>query len=68
MRLRPDCAGAAGMPLRYRRFGAILGDTVRPYRLTLDYQEDLDMFNKVEAHFKTLKKELILITGISVDT
>lgn len=25
---------------------------VRNYRLTLDYQEDLDMFNKVDKHFK----------------
>ena len=24
---------------------------IRNYRLTLDYQEDLDMFNKVENHF-----------------
>jgi N,N'-diacetyllegionaminate synthase len=27
-------------------------DLVRDYRLTLDYQDDLDMFNKIEAHFE----------------
>ena len=25
---------------------------VRDYRLTIDYQEDLDMFNHIEKHFK----------------
>jgi spore coat polysaccharide biosynthesis protein SpsF (cytidylyltransferase family) len=29
---------------------------VRDYRMTLDYQEDLDMFNKIEDHFKEQKK------------
>lgn len=35
-------------------------EMVRPYRLTLDYQEDLDMFNKIEEHFKASKKEITL--------
>lgn len=30
-------------------------DLVRSYRLTLDYQEDLDMFNNIEAYFKNKK-------------
>lgn len=28
---------------------------VRDYRLTIDYQEDLDMFNKIEEHFENKK-------------
>lgn len=30
---------------------------IRDYRLTIDYQEDLDMFNKIEAYFKENKLE-----------
>jgi spore coat polysaccharide biosynthesis protein SpsF (cytidylyltransferase family) len=30
---------------------------VRDYRLTLDYQEDLDLFNKVAEHFASSGKE-----------
>jgi len=30
---------------------------IRDYRLTLDYQEDLDMFNKIEEHFLSNKLE-----------
>ena len=33
---------------------------VRDYRLTLDYQEDLDLFNKVAEHFATSGKEYTL--------
>jgi spore coat polysaccharide biosynthesis protein SpsF (cytidylyltransferase family)/sialic acid synthase SpsE len=32
-------------------------DLVRNYRLTLDYPEDLAMFNKIEAHFKSKNVE-----------
>lgn len=32
-------------------------ELVRDYRLTLDYQEDLDMFRRIEAHFSTPKVE-----------
>lgn len=35
-------------------------EMVRPYRLTLDYPEDLEMFNKIEDHFKASKKEITL--------
>ena len=31
-------------------------ELVRDYRLTLDYQEDLDMLNHIEAHFKRKKE------------
>jgi len=30
---------------------------IRDYRLTIDYQEDLDMFNKIETYFKENKLE-----------
>lgn len=30
---------------------------IRDYRLTLDYQEDLDLMNKIEEHFKKSKQE-----------
>lgn len=33
-------------------FVDIPDNLVRDYRLTIDYQEDLDMFNKIEAYFK----------------
>lgn len=35
-------------------------EMLRAYRLTLDYPEDLDMFNKVETHFKDNKLEFNL--------
>ncbi len=34
---------------------------VRDYRLTLDYQEDLDMFNKIEEYFEETNKEFNLV-------
>ena len=33
---------------------------VRDYRLTLDYQEDLDLLNKVSEHFASTRKEYTL--------
>ncbi|MCR9155241.1 MAG: N-acetylneuraminate synthase family protein [Bacteroidetes bacterium] len=33
---------------------------VRDYRLTLDYQEDLDLFNKIAEHFASIGKEYTL--------
>lgn len=33
---------------------------IRNYRLTLDYQEDLDMFNAVESHLKETNQEFSL--------
>lgn len=35
-------------------------EMIRPYRLTLDYQEDLEMFNKIESHFRSAGKEVTL--------
>lgn len=32
-------------------------ELVRNYRLTLDYPQDLEMFNKIEDHFKATRKE-----------
>jgi N,N'-diacetyllegionaminate synthase len=33
---------------------------VRDYRLTLDYQEDLDLFNKIQQYLEEQKQEVIL--------
>lgn len=35
-------------------------DMVRDYRLTLDFQEDLDLFNHIEKHFFDTRKEFTL--------
>lgn len=40
-------------------------DLVRDYRLTLDYEEDLIMFNMIDAHFKATKTEPTLRNIIS---
>ncbi|MEO9256912.1 MAG: N-acetylneuraminate synthase family protein [Crocinitomicaceae bacterium] len=39
-------------PTHFRlNFVELPDDLVRDYRLTLDYQEDLDMFNNIDSHF-----------------
>lgn len=38
---------------------------VRDYRLTLDYTEDLDMFNKLQSYFDDMKKSFDMIEAFS---